>query len=52
VLRVADGLLQARVADGAVVVTDQAAMNRDVLAEEVQALQVAGADVLGVVLTA
>jgi succinoglycan biosynthesis transport protein ExoP len=52
VLRVADGLLQARIADGAVVVTDQTAMNRDTLAEEVQALQVAGADVLGVVLTA
>jgi polysaccharide biosynthesis transport protein len=51
VLRVADGLLQARVADGAVVVTDQAAMNRDTLAEEVQALEVAGADVLGIVLT-
>jgi capsular exopolysaccharide synthesis family protein len=51
VLRVADGLLQARVADGAVVVTDQEAMNRDTLAEEVQALEVAGADVLGIVLS-
>jgi capsular exopolysaccharide synthesis family protein len=51
VLRIADGLTMARVSDGVVVVTDEAAMNRDVLSEEMSALEIAGADVLGLVLT-
>jgi capsular exopolysaccharide synthesis family protein len=52
VLRVADGLLLARIADGTVVVADGPAMNRNELAEEVHALGVADALVLGIVLMA
>jgi succinoglycan biosynthesis transport protein ExoP len=50
VLVIAEGLMLARISDGVVVVTDEPAMNRDVLAEEIRALKIAGADVLGVVM--
>jgi tyrosine-protein kinase len=51
VLMVADGLMLSRISDGVVVVADEQAMNRDVLGEEMRALDIAGADVLGFVLT-
>jgi tyrosine-protein kinase len=51
VLRVADAVVLGRVADGVVVVADEVAMNRDVLTEEMDRLSVAGANVLGFVLT-
>jgi succinoglycan biosynthesis transport protein ExoP len=50
VLVVADGLMLAAAGDGVVVVADEEAMNRDVLAEQMRALDIAGAEVLGVVL--
>lgn len=50
VLRVADGLLFSRIADGTVVVADQPQMDRDSLAEEIHSLAVADAQVLGIVL--
>jgi succinoglycan biosynthesis transport protein ExoP len=52
VLRVADGLLFCRIADGTVVVADSPRMNRNELAEEVHVLGVADALVLGIVLMA
>lgn len=51
VLRVADGLLLARLSDGVVVVADEDAMNRDVLTEEMRSLDIGGSTVLGMVLT-
>jgi len=50
VLRVADGLLFSRIADGTVVVADGPRMNRNELAEEIHVLGVADARVLGIVL--
>jgi succinoglycan biosynthesis transport protein ExoP len=51
VLRVADGLMFSRIADGTVVVADGPRMHRKELAEEVHVLEVADARVLGIVLT-
>jgi polysaccharide biosynthesis transport protein len=51
VLRVADGLLFARIVDGTVVVADGPMMNRTDLAEELHALGVADALLIGIVLT-
>jgi capsular exopolysaccharide synthesis family protein len=50
VLRVADGLLLAATAEAALLVVDQRSMRRTQLTEAVQALQFAGARLLGVVL--
>lgn len=50
VLRVADGLLFCRIADGTVVVADEPRMESDDLSEELHALGVADAVVLGIVL--
>jgi succinoglycan biosynthesis transport protein ExoP len=50
VLRVADGLLFCRIADGTVVVADEPRMESDDLSEELHALEVADATVLGIVL--
>jgi Mrp family chromosome partitioning ATPase len=52
VLRVADGLLLSRIVDGTVIVADSPAMNHKALVEEVHALAVADALVLGIVLIA
>lgn len=51
VLRVADGLLLSVTADAALLVVDQRSMRRTELAEAVQALELAGARLLGVVLS-
>lgn len=51
VLRVADGLLLAATADAALLVVDQHAMRRTELLESVQALELAGARLRGVVLS-
>ena len=51
VLNVADGLMLGRISDGVIVVADDEAMNRDTLAEELRAFDIAGAAVVGVVLT-
>jgi polysaccharide biosynthesis transport protein len=50
VLLVADGLMLGRVTDGVVVVADQKSMHRDLLASEVEALDLATANLVGVVL--
>lgn len=52
VLRVADGLLLSRIADGTIVVADGNVMHRDELTEEVQSLSMADSLVLGIVLMA
>jgi capsular exopolysaccharide synthesis family protein len=49
-LRIADGLVLARVADGVVVVTDGPAMKRRLLADEIASLKLADAATIGVVL--
>jgi Mrp family chromosome partitioning ATPase len=49
VLTAAAGLVACAVSDGVVVVTDEAAMNQDLLTEELRMFEVAGAPVLGVV---
>jgi succinoglycan biosynthesis transport protein ExoP len=50
VLLVADGLVLSRLTDGVVVVTDQRSMHRELLSSELEALELAGANVVGVVL--
>lgn len=49
VLTAAAGLVACGVSDGVVVVTDEAAMNQELLTEELRMFEVAGAPVLGVV---
>jgi tyrosine-protein kinase len=49
VLTAATGLVVATVSDGVVVVTDEAAMKRDVLTEELRMFDVAGSPVLGMI---
>jgi succinoglycan biosynthesis transport protein ExoP len=50
VLQVAEALVACRASDGVVVVSDGPAMDRDLLKDELRALQLVGAEVVGLVL--
>jgi polysaccharide biosynthesis transport protein len=50
VLEAADGLVLGRISDGVVIVADELAMNRELLTEEIRTVEIAGAEVLGMVL--
>lgn len=52
VLRVAEGMLLSRAVDGVVLVANEHSMNRESLTEAVEALEIVGAELLGIVLSA
>lgn len=51
VLQVAEGLLLSRLADGVMIVADERSTDRQTLAAEIEALELAGANLMGVVLS-